>query len=1024
MSISIKKKMFWSLAILVSLFVINGVFTVLTLYRINYLSEHMSTVVNPSLEAENDLEKMLVETQMYASSPTLLWNNYENKEALLSLQQKRYFDLKTRLKSCTAQWTVSRGRDSVDKLLAGVEGLMEIQRNVLSSLQQFEKTKDSSARHRADQITNTVFVPRTAALIASLHEIQRTSREFSKLESARLKRASAWLSVLILVFSITIIVFGFLLAVYLNRTILRSMNCITHLVKDLSLGITRTMPYEEKSDELAAMIKAINQLSQNWLCAAQFAHQIGLRNFEVPFTPLSDQDALGKALLTMRHNLQISELGLKESADNLAIKDLLLETVASATHQLISNHNMNDAIAATISLLGRQLRLDIVNFYKFENQSTNQLMRWLSKTDNIESNHPDFQRVSGLEHFLETLRKKDIYFSSAENVQDSHLKKVCIERNILSIAAIPIFVADHFWGFVSFADCRENRQWTDGELSILKSFGVTLGSSIARTEMEEAMVIAKEKAEDASRAKSEFLANMSHELRTPMNGIIGFTDLVLTTELKSTQRDYLKNVGKSAYNLLNIINDILDFSKIESGKLFIDAVPFKLHELVEEVAEMLSVKSQEKQLELICRIDPLLPSQFLGDALRIRQILINLLGNAIKFTQQGEIVVQVEAAADSVHVDGHLQINISVRDTGIGIPAQKVEAIFESFTQADNSTTRKFGGTGLGLTISKCLAELMGGNINVRSEADKGSVFTLQLLLPVVDHTPAIGVLNYRMLHKVLVVDDNVTNCQLMQGIFDYLHVPCDICYGGPEALALIKQSIQHQQIYSLIVTDHQMPVMDGITLVGEIKQLLQGKTEPIIMMLSSLEKTLFQEEAELLGINKFLSKPVRIKELNSIICSFFAATEKSFVEPEAHPKLPVFHQLPSILVVEDEPINMMLITQVLTQMGIDVLCAVSGQEALNVLEVQHPCIVFMDINMPGMDGYTVTRRIRQLTNAKNSIPVIALTADAMKEDKEKCLQAGMNDYISKPFRIEEITAMLKKHLQPSHSAAMGNLTK
>src|SRR4051812_41885753 len=227
MSISIKKKMFWSLAILVSLFVINGVFTVLTLYRINYLSEHMSTVVNPSLEAENDLEKMLVETQMYASSPTLLWNNYENKEALLSLQQKRYFDLKTRLKSCTAQWTVSRGRDSVDKLLAGVDGLMEVQRKVLSSLQQFEETKDSSARHRAHQITNTVFVPRTAALIASLHEIQRTSREFSKLESARLKSASAWLSVLILVFSITVIVFGFLLAVYLNRTILRSMNCIT-----------------------------------------------------------------------------------------------------------------------------------------------------------------------------------------------------------------------------------------------------------------------------------------------------------------------------------------------------------------------------------------------------------------------------------------------------------------------------------------------------------------------------------------------------------------------------------------------------------------------------------------------------------------------------------------------------------------------------------------------------------------------------------------------------------------------------
>ncbi|HEY6899866.1 MAG TPA: response regulator, partial [Puia sp.] len=558
------------------------------------------------------------------------------------------------------------------------------------------------------------------------------------------------------------------------------------------------------------------------------------------------------------------------------------------------------------------------------------------------------------------------------------------------------------------------------DFSILRSFAASLGSAIERARMEDQLVLAKEAAEAGSRARSEFMANISHELRTPMNGIIGFSDLLLATTLQDTQREYIQHVSKSAYSLLSIINDILDFSKIEAGKFFFENMAFDLNELVGDAVDILSIKAFEKQIELICDIDPDLPARVWGDPLRIRQILVNLLGNAIKFTDKGEVSITVHPAAavqpsappTQTNNKKYLPLLITVKDTGVGIPPEKIDKIFESFTQADSSTTRKYGGTGLGLTISRSLAELMGGHLTAESETGKGSTFFLQLELEIAEDAPAETPLQKVPLHKILVIDDNAANCHLMQSIFSHFNIACDVTQSGEEALRLVQNAANAKEYYDLIITDHHMPQMDGITLVKKIKDILHEHSEPFILMLSSLDKSQHRQQAKDAGIDRFLAKPVKIRELSNLIGSIF--NKPGDAAPTTNRK--TFEQFPKetqVLVVEDEPVNMMLISEVLKNMGVQVLRASNGKEALSRLNDTSPDIIFMDINMPEMDGYTATRHIRQLSSAHRKTPIIALTADATPDDKEKCLRAGMDNFVSKPFRMDEITTVLKKYLAP-----------
>jgi len=1017
MNVSIKKRIYWSFSLLVCLFVANGIITIITLSNNKKASSRLSRVIDPSLQAIDEFKEMMLGSKMYSTNWVFLRYKQEDKELLKELHFTDYRKLRSRLDGYAEQWENKDWADSLDRVYAGFEQLLRIERGIMGSLKEFKDYDDPVTKLEAERKIEEEVLPRTTALMNSLNNINTFEQGIRNEVNSRVESSSRLLSRVIIVQSVVIIFIGIFLSLYFATIIISPINKLRLIVNDLGKGITRIIEHNGKEDEIGEMVRSVNNLSEKLRVTASFAHEVGIRNFNIPFQPLSDEDTLGKSLISMRDNLKASEMDLLQSAADLNKKDRLLQAVGSATHELLSNINFETAIGNAIRLLGSQMGVDkVVTYRNYSDSLTNdtyssELACWNSRSDEIEYHSKEFQCVPIhlMVNIQQALIANQIFYSAVSDLKDRNAKEWLERKQVRSVTIIPVFAEEKLWGFVCIKDCKAEREWTEAELSVLESFSSTFGSAIDRIQMEQQ----KNNAEAANIAKSEFMANMSHELRTPMNGIIGFTELVLTTDLKKIQREYLQNVNKSAYNLLAIINDILDFSKIEAGKLIIDNTAFKLDELVEETMDILCIKAQEKNLELVCDIDPRLPSQFSGDQGRIRQILVNLMGNAIKFTEKGEVVVTVGQVAPVYENNDRkfMDIAISVKDTGIGIVPEKINAVFASFTQADSSTTRKFGGSGLGLTISKSLAELMGGSLGAESEFGKGSVFTLRLSLEIYDEHPRMELDSKGTLRKVLVIDDNITNCVLMEGIFAHLHIPCTICYSGAEALDIIGKTLEDGQPFDLIITDNQMPEMDGITLVRRIKEMIEGHAQPFILMLSSLERRIFQPEAETIGIHKFLSKPVKLMELMDLLSVQF---EQTYLHKEPLAALPVtgkIFQSRKVLVAEDNPLNMLLISEVLGNMGLEVIKAGNGEEAIAMLIQHDPVLVFMDVNMPVMDGYTATRKIRSSAEPYCNIPIIALTADAMEEDKERCRKAGMNDFVSKPFRLREIESVMDHYL-------------
>ncbi|MFH1303595.1 MAG: response regulator, partial [Planctomycetota bacterium] len=535
--------------------------------------------------------------------------------------------------------------------------------------------------------------------------------------------------------------------------------------------------------------------------------------------------------------------------------------------------------------------------------------------------------------------------------------------------------------------------------------------------------------EEASRARSEFLAGVSHEVRTPMNVILGMTDLVRRTRLDDQQRRYLDMVSSSADNLLEIINDVLDLSKIEAGSLSLEQIDFDLHETVEDAVNSLAGPAHEKGLEMILFIDPLVPRSVAGDPARLRQILINLIGNAVKFTRQGEVLIRLELETDA----SSPQFHFSIIDTGVGIPRDRKERLFDSLTRTDGSTTRYYSSSGLGVTVSRQLIELMNGRIWVVSPTNDsevggfGTTFHFTLTFAEGSHTsPGISDTTLQVPSmRMLIADDNASNRRLLTALAENWDLRHTVVSSGAEALRMLTEAAEQDRAYTLVLIDHLMPGLDGLEVIGRMRSDPRFKSTPVFLM-SPVVPALDRELVERLCISAVLSKPVSGSTLYNTIANSLHSQDSDLSQhlPEVVPTGDSCIQRAAgkkVLLVDDSPMNLILMDTLLKREGFETTTATNGQEAVTLAKSDHFDLIMVDLQMPAMNGLEVTASIREFQKTTDRhTPIIAITANSDQRERDLCLAAGMNDYVSKPINPDKLRSCITRHLHDEESAKQG----